>query len=160
MLARCRSRSDALWPVARPAHLTASAFVVDADGGSTLLTLHRKLGRWLQLGGHCDGDGDLARGALREATEESGIAGLTCYPQIVDLDIQTIPGRDEPPHLHLDVRFLIVAPRGARPIVSEESIELRWFSVAELESLHLDDGLRRLAARCFRSGARRAAGTS
>lgn len=149
MLGRCRSHPDVLWPTARPAHLTASAFVVDADCGSTLLTLHRKLNRWLQLGGHCDGDGDLPGGALREATEESGIAGLSCDPEIADLDIQTIPGRDEPSHLHLDVRFLVLAPPGARARAGEESIELRWFAADELAALGLDDGLRRLAGRCF-----------
>lgn len=149
ILEYCRVHPDALWPLARPGHLTASAFVVDATGARTLLTLHRKLGRWLQLGGHCDGEGDLAAVALREATEESGIDGLRCMQGIADLDIQEIPGTGEPSHLHFDVRFLVVAPPGAQARASEESLDLRWFDSDELERLDLDHGLLRLARSCF-----------
>jgi 8-oxo-dGTP pyrophosphatase MutT (NUDIX family) len=124
-----------------PGHVTGSAWVVSHDGGQFLLTHHRKLGRWLQLGGHSDGDPDTAAVALREATEESGIAGLTLaavggvvreHVSLVegplDLDAHDIPARgDEPAHVHYDVRFLVVAPPDAAVTVSDESLALRWF---------------------------------
>jgi 8-oxo-dGTP pyrophosphatase MutT (NUDIX family) len=137
--------SDAHLRSCVPGHLTASALVVDASGKRALLTHHRKLGRWLQLGGHCDGDANLAAVALREATEESGIEGLSIDPVPIDVDIHTIPARKgEPEHLHLDTRFLVRAPAGAAERASEESIELRWFDRDEAESLAIDDSVRRL----------------
>ena len=100
-----------------PGHLTASALVLDATAEHTLLTLHPRVGRWIQLGGHCEpGDGSLRAAALREATEESGIDGL----QI------------EPHPLHLDVRYLVRAPAGAVPRISAESTDLRWWPVDAL----------------------------
>jgi 8-oxo-dGTP pyrophosphatase MutT (NUDIX family) len=126
-------------------HLTAAAFVVDARAERALLTHHRKLGRWLQLGGHCDGDPDLVRVALREGTEESGIEGLVIEPLPIDLDIHAIPGRPgEPEHLHHDVRFLVHAPRGARFEVSDESLALGWFAPDELDRIETDASVRRL----------------
>jgi 8-oxo-dGTP pyrophosphatase MutT (NUDIX family) len=128
-------------------HLTAAAFVVDARRERALLTHHRKLGRWLQLGGHCDGDGDLARVALREGREESGIEELALDPAPIDLDIHPIPARPgEPAHLHYDVRFLATAPPGAVARRSAESLALGWFGPADLERLELDDSVRRLFA--------------
>jgi ADP-ribose pyrophosphatase YjhB (NUDIX family) len=128
-------------------HLTAAAFVVDARRERALLTHHRKLGRWLQLGGHCDGDGDLARVALREGREESGIEGLALDPAPIDLDIHEIPARPgEPAHLHYDVRFLATAPAGARAVASAESLELAWFAPRDLERVEVDDSVRRLFA--------------
>lgn len=128
-----------------PGHLTASALVVDARGERVLLTHHRKLGRWLQLGGHCDGDADLAAVALREATEESGIEGLEIDPVPIDLDIHVIPARKgEPEHLHLDTRFLVRAPEGAVERASGESLDLRWFGRKEADSLDTDESVRRL----------------
>ena len=128
-----------------PGHLTASAIVVDAKGERVLLTHHKKLGRWLQLGGHCDGDADLAAVALREATEESGIEGLEIDPVPIDLDIHTIPARKgEPEHLHLDTRFLVRAPVGAQARASDESDELRWFEPAEALAIDTDESVRRL----------------
>ena len=116
-----------------PGHVTGSAWVVSHDGGRFLLTHHRKLGRWLQLGGHSDGDPDTAAVALREATEESGIVGLMLAAvdgvvQPLDLDAHEIPARgDDPAHVHYDVRFLLVAPPDATIVVSDESLALRWF---------------------------------
>lgn len=132
-------------------HLTASALVIDATGERALLTHHRKLNRWLQLGGHCDGDANLAGAALREALEESGIAGLEIDPEPVDLDIHSIPARkDEPEHLHLDTRFLVYAPAGAIEALSEESHALAWVSPAELEQLSADESVQRLFRLAFR----------
>ncbi len=131
-------------------HLTASALIVDARGERALLTHHRKLGRWLQLGGHCDGDANLAGTALREALEESGIADLAIDPAPIDLDVHVIPARPgELAHEHLDTRFVIYAPPGARESASDESHALGWFSTPELAGLDVDDSVRRLFARVF-----------
>lgn len=135
-------------------HLTASALVLDAKKEKVLLTHHRKLQRWLQLGGHCDGDGNLAAAAWREATEESGISGLEIDPHPIDLDIHTIPARgSDPEHWHLDVRFLVFAPVDAIVVVSEESIALRWFEFDRLPFLESDESVQRLvqiASRLYR----------
>ena len=113
--------------------------------GRALLTYHRKLGRWLQLGGHADGDANLAGVALREAVEESGIADLAIDPAPVDLDIHVIPARPgEPEHLHLDTRFLVRAGPGAEPRMSSESLDLRWFAPRDLHGVETDDSVRRL----------------
>ena len=131
-------------------HLTASALLVDARGERALLTLHKKLGRWLQLGGHCDGDANLAGAALRECAEESGIESLRVVTAPLDLDIHTIPARPgEPEHLHLDTRFLVLAPPGALEVLSEESQALAWFAPEELGSIETDASVRRLFALVF-----------
>lgn len=136
-------------------HLTAAAVLLDAAGERLLLTHHRKLDRWLQLGGHADGDGNLVRVALTEATEESGIDGLVVDPRPIDIDVHTIPARTrsngtvEPEHLHLDVRFLVRAPAGAAYRVSDESHDLGWFGPEELGGLCLDDSVTRLFRLAF-----------
>ena len=141
---------DALLRSCLEGHLTSSALVIDAAGERALLTLHAKLGRWLQLGGHCDGDANLAGSALREATEESGIEGLAIDPAPIDLDCHRIPVRaGEPEHSHLDTRFLVRAPEGAVPRISAESKALRWFAPAELEAIPTDDSVRRLFGLAF-----------
>ncbi|MBI5362488.1 MAG: NUDIX hydrolase [Planctomycetes bacterium] len=133
-------------------HLTASALVIDSTGERALLTHHKKLGRWLQLGGHCDGDANLPGVALRECIEESGIAGLAIDPVPLDLDVHVIPARkDEPEHLHLDTRFLVHAPTDAREVLSDESIALRWFRPEELATIPTDDSVHRLFERAFRA---------
>jgi 8-oxo-dGTP pyrophosphatase MutT (NUDIX family) len=126
-------------------HLTASALVLDHKRERALLTFHRKLNRWLQLGGHCDGDSNLAAVALREAREESGIDDLSIDPRLLDLDIHTIPARaNEPEHLHLDARFVVFAPAGARAVISDESHRLEWIAPSELAALDVDESVRRL----------------
>ncbi|MBL8862973.1 MAG: NUDIX hydrolase [Planctomycetes bacterium] len=145
-------------------HLTASALVVDPSRGAGLLTHHKKLGRWLQLGGHCDGDANLARAALREALEESGIAGLVVDPVPLDVDVHAIPARGtEPEHWHLDTRFLVLAAPGARETAGLESLALGWFRADELERVPTDESVRRLFRRVFgdaAGGGRLWAGTS
>ncbi|MEV6490747.1 NUDIX domain-containing protein [Actinoplanes sp. NPDC051633] len=107
----------------QPGHVTASTMIAGADG-RLLLCLHGRLNMWMQVGGHCeDGDGSLAGAALREATEESGIAGLTLDPDPIDLHIHRTPCG-----FHFDVRFLATAPAGAAEQVSEESHALGWFA--------------------------------
>lgn len=127
-------------------HFTGSAWLVSADGERVLLTHHRKLQRWLQLGGHADGDHDLARVALREAGEESGLRALTVdAAEIFDLDAHRIPARgNEPEHWHYDVRYVVHATTDEAFVVSPESIELAWRPVTEVV-LDADASLRRMA---------------
>ncbi len=111
-----------------PGHLTASVIVFDATASRVLLTLHRRVGRWIQLGGHCEPDDDsLAAAALREALEESGVPGLDLDPEPLHLDVHPITCSLGRPTRHFDVRFLAVAPAGARPVMSDESADLRWW---------------------------------
>ncbi len=110
-----------------PGHFTGSAWLVARDGERVLLTHHRKLGRWLQLGGHADGDPDLAQVALREAQEESGLGALQVEPRIFDIDRHRIPARgSEPEHWHYDVRFVVRAGADEAFVVSDESHALAW----------------------------------
>ncbi|MEV0039111.1 NUDIX hydrolase [Streptomyces sp. NPDC050804] len=121
---------DAMWKSCAAGHLTASALVIDPERGRVLLTLHKKLGMWLQMGGHCEPDDDTLEGAaLREALEESGILGLRPLAGgPVQLDRHAIPA---PCHWHLDVQYAALAPAGAIERISEESLDLRWFSYEE-----------------------------
>jgi 8-oxo-dGTP pyrophosphatase MutT (NUDIX family) len=112
----------------RPGHVTASAMIADAAGERVLLCLHGKIHRWVQVGGHCEAqDSSLLAAALREATEESGIAGLTLHPDPIDLDIHPVPCGPGG-SFHHDVRFAAVAPPGAVERVSAESRGLAWFA--------------------------------
>lgn len=137
--------TDACLRTCRPGHLTGSALVVDSAGVNTLLMLHAKFGRWLQPGGHADGDANLAAVALREATEETGIDGLLIWPRPLHLDIHEVDPPGEDPHLHFDVRFLVQAPVGARPQGNHESRDLRWVPLDGLAEFGCDSGLVHLA---------------
>ena len=135
-----RAHPDCLERTCAPGHVTGSAWIVSPDHRDVLLTHHRKLGRWLQLGGHADGERDLLAVALREAREESGMerfhvpAGPPGAPPLpLDLDVHEIPARGaEPAHLHWDVRWLLVAAPGQRLVRSHESLDLRWVPRREL----------------------------
>ncbi len=128
-----------------PGHLTASALVIDDRWEKVLLHHHAKLERWLQFGGHCDGDGNLAHAAWRECQEESGIEDLWIYPQVIDVDIHGIPEiGSEQAHDHLDIRFLVMTDHRNQPVVSEESKDVRWFAFEELKDLDTDDSVIRL----------------
>lgn len=130
-------------------HFTGSAFVVSADGQRALLLHHSKLQRWLQPGGHADGDTDLASVALREAEEETGLAGLRVDADIFDLDRHTIPARGaEPEHQHWDVRHLVRCTSDETPRINSESKAFAWRDIAELAGDgSLDPSIRRMAAR-------------
>jgi len=135
---------DVLDRTCRPGHLTASAMVLDADRTHALLLFHTKLQRWLQPGGHADGDGHLARVALREAVEETGIADLLIDQRPLDVDVHEVDPPKEDAHLHLDVRYVVLAPAGAAPVGNHESEALEWVPVDEVASRGVDDGLLRL----------------
>lgn len=130
-------------------HFTASALVVSGDGARTLLTHHRKLGLWLQPGGHADGDRDLARVALRETEEETGLRGVTVLPGIFDLDRHWIPEhKGVPGHWHYDVRYVVRAGADETFAISEESLALAWVPMREVaDGEGCDASLRRMAQR-------------
>lgn len=134
----------------RPGHLTGSAFVVDPTRGATLMMFHKKLQKWLQPGGHADGDTNLANVALREASEETGIDDLWVVVPAIDVDIHRVDPPSEDAHLHLDVRFLVIAPPGATPKGNHESEALRWVTEADFEKYAADPGSSRMAARGFK----------
>jgi 8-oxo-dGTP pyrophosphatase MutT (NUDIX family) len=147
ILAFIDEHPDALHRSCLEGHLTGSAAVLDPGTGRLLLLFHTKVQRWLQPGGHADGDANLAAVACREAEEETGIAGLTVITPAVDLDVhvfhnQTSP---EPDHLHLDVRHLVLAPPGAIAVGNHESEGLAWVAREDLPGYDVDDGTLRLA---------------
>jgi 8-oxo-dGTP pyrophosphatase MutT (NUDIX family) len=135
-----------------PGHITSSAWIVSHESGAALLTHHRKLERWLQLGGHADGQTDVLASALREAEEESGLRGFESLPRagspvILDVDVHEIPARaDEPAHEHHDIRFLLRVSE-VQPIERQvrESKEVRWFPAAGLLERFEEESLARMA---------------
>ena len=127
-----------------PGHLTGSAVVMNHDATETILLFHTKLQRWLQPGGHADGEANLARVALKEATEETGIEGLQIVDPAIDIDIHRVEPGDMEPHDHYDVRFLVFAPVGAQPVSNHESQDIRWVPVDQLDDYDLDVGHLRL----------------
>ena len=131
-------------------HFTSGAWLVSADGARLLMTHHRKLERWLQLGGHADGDTDMARVALKEAQEESGLPGLSVDgDSIFDLDRHWIPERkDVPGHWHYDVRYLVRAGVDERFVVSAESHDLAWRDISVIAAdPGVDPSMRRMAGK-------------
>lgn len=145
-LAHLDLHQDAMWRRCAPGHLTATTAVLSHDGTEVLLTLHPKAGMWLPMGGHCEVfDDSLAGVAIREATEESGISGLTLLDGPLALDKHKV--WCHPPHSwHLDVEYGAIAPPGAEAMISDESLDLRWFPVEEIPELS-DEATRRLVRR-------------
>ncbi|MFF3499100.1 NUDIX hydrolase [Streptomyces sp. NPDC003247] len=142
-LEHLESHPDGMWKACGDGHITASALVIDPERGRVLLTLHKKMRMWLQMGGHCEpADDTLAAAALREATEESGIPGLTLLPGgPVRLDRHHTPCA-----WHLDVQYAALAPAGAVEAISDESLDLRWFAYTEVADVADDSVVRLLRA--------------
>lgn len=130
-------------------HITGSAWVLDATLSRVLLTHHKKLNLWLQLGGHCDGDPNVLAVALREAREESGIDHIVPLSAgIFDVDVHEIPAHgDVPAHLHHDIRFAMFCPSDDCFTLSPESNALQWFDHASLAALAVDRSVRRMATK-------------
>lgn len=127
-------------------HITGSAWIVDKAKTHVLLTHHKKLNKWLQLGGHADGNPEVIAVALREAQEESGLKKIRLVsPNIFDIDIHLIPERaDEPRHLHYDIRYIFEADLTEPLSVSDESNELMWVPLLSLEKFSLEESLLRM----------------
>jgi len=140
------ANADCLWRTCQRGHLTGSAWIVDPSRRRTLLTLHRKLGKWLQLGGHADGESDLSEVALRETREESGLESVHLLSaDLFDLDCHWIPERKcDAGHHHYDFRFLVEADDRAPLIVSEESHQLAWIDLDDVHRLNPEPSLLRL----------------
>lgn len=144
VLAFLDARPDACQRSCVPGHVTASTLVI--RGRDVLLTLHPRLGRWVQLGGHCEPcDPDLLAAALREAVEESGIEGLRIDPDLAAIHVHPVTCSLGVPTRHLDLQFLAYAPAGAQPVISDESLDLRWWPIDETP-VEFDNGLAQLIA--------------
>lgn len=141
-------------------HVTGSAWVVDSRGEKVLLTLHKKLNRWLQLGGHADGDPDVLGVALREAREESGLDGIVAIgEEIFDIDIHLIPAHGaEPDHYHYDIRYAFMAGDEKDIIVSDESHDLDWIVIENMVEISREESMLRMA-RKWKAHNRREAGS-
>jgi 8-oxo-dGTP pyrophosphatase MutT (NUDIX family) len=146
VLAFVHGRPDSCRRECVAGHVTASALVLDDSGAQVLLTLHPRLGRWVQLGGHCEDDDDIVAAALREAIEESGIADLRIVPELVAVHVHPVTCSLGVPTRHLDLQFVAHAPAGAQIAVSDESVDLRWWPADALPS-GTDHALAYLVAR-------------
>mgnify|MGYP001209773807 FL=1 len=128
-------------------HFTGSAWIVSPDRSKVLLTHHKKLNKWLQLGGHSDGEKNLLEVAVREAKEESGLKIFKILSEyIFDLDIHKVPQfADEPSHYHYDVRFLLQAnPEKELIIANHESHDLAWVPIHKIFNLNSEPSIKRM----------------
>jgi 8-oxo-dGTP pyrophosphatase MutT (NUDIX family) len=128
-------------------HLTGSAWIVTADRTKALLLHHRKLNRWMQPGGHADGELDLLAVALREAREESGLSSIEPVSgEVFDVDIHEIPPfKGIPAHYHFDVRFLLVGDDTEKPSRNEESNEVKWIELSAIREYTDEESVLRMA---------------
>ncbi len=130
-------------------HVTASAWIINHDATKVLMTYHRKLEKWLQLGGHTEENESIQEGALREAKEESGNAAIKLlYDSIYDIDVHLIPARGTAPvHYHYDVRFLCLADEAAPITISDESIDLKWIAISDIRLYTTEPSILRMIER-------------
>ncbi len=135
-----------------PGHITGSAWVLDRSRRYVLLTHHRKLDRWFQLGGHSDGDPNTLEVARREAEEESGLTRVRPMGErIFDVDVHPIPARgEEPEHLHYDIRFLFEGDKEVPLVTSDESHEVAWVRLDKVADLNDDRSMARMVEKCMR----------
>ncbi len=137
-------------------HITGSGFVVSTDFSHILMTYHKKLDKWLQLGGHCDNHPIVHEVALTECREESGLEEFEYYPFekyfkietkhpfIFDLDCHLIPDyKETPEHFHFDVRYLFTADRELPLTISSESKDLKWIPLDDLLKYNSEESLER-----------------
>ena len=126
-------------------HVTASAWVVSPDRSQVLLMHHRKLNRWFQPGGHCDGDPDVLRVAVKETEEETGVKASPAETSIFDVDVHSIPARPgEPSHFHYDIRFLLEADPSEEVMRNAEAKEVRWVPVEEVALYNPSESILRM----------------
>lgn len=146
VIAFAEAHPDCLLRSCLEGHLTGSAWIVSPDRKHTLLTHHHKLDKWLQLGGHADGDGDLLAVALREAREESGLAHFKVVTaEVFDVDRHWIPARKtEPAHYHHDLRFILEADPAEPLVISNESKDLAWVELTKVTSLNSEESIARM----------------
>jgi 8-oxo-dGTP pyrophosphatase MutT (NUDIX family) len=132
VLAFVIAREDACRRECEPGHITASTLLLDDAGTHALLTLHPRLGRWVQLGGHCEHrDTDIVAAARREAVEESGVDGLSVEPELAAIHVHPVTCSLGVPTRHLDLQFVAHAPASAQIVVSDESLDLRWWNLSD-----------------------------
>jgi 8-oxo-dGTP pyrophosphatase MutT (NUDIX family) len=133
-------------------HITGSAWILDHSGQFVLLTHHRKLDRWFQPGGHCDGDSDVLEVALKEALEETGVSDIkVVHENIFDIDIHEIPERKGiQAHLHYDIRFLFKADKDTPLVITEESNDLAWVELAKVEALNNEESMMRMVRKTLK----------
>ncbi len=128
-----------------PGHITGSAWIINAQKTKALLVHHAKLNKWVQPGGHADGEEDVLNVALREAGEETGLKNLKSTPIIFDIDIHTIPARkDFSEHLHYDIRFLMEGDEAEKIIFSDESHDVKWILLNDLEKFTIERSVLRM----------------
>lgn len=137
-----------------PGHITGSAILFNVTGDQILMNFHKGLNKWLNFGGHCDGDEDVLAVAIRETMEESGITSLKpITADIIDIDIHDIPTNDkkgEPAHAHFDVRYVMQMTGEQDFQISDESLELKWMNFDDALKL-ADESLQRFINKAIKS---------
>jgi 8-oxo-dGTP pyrophosphatase MutT (NUDIX family) len=130
-------------------HVTGSAWIVDKSRNFVLMMHHRKLDKWFQPGGHCDGDNDVLRVAMKEAIEETGVADIQVFSnEIFDVDVHLIPERkDVVAHYHYDIRFLFEADKEISLVINEESNDLAWVKIDKVAELNNSESITRMLRR-------------